>query len=89
MKESSLRSHLNNKGAVPPSPVLPLLFVWVWGLGRDYVVYTGCVGPGFLRGEDRTAKVHESRGGGVHESDCLSANPDSTSRVRSGLGQDI
>ena len=88
MKESSPRSHLNNKAAVLPSPVPPLLFVWVWGLERDYVVYTGCVGLGVLK-EVRTAKVHESRGDGFHESDCLSSNPNSTTRVRSGLGQDI
>lgn len=52
--------------------------------------YTQAVlGQGFSREEHRIAKIHESRGAGFHESDCLGSNPDSATIVRSGLGQDV
>lgn len=80
----SLRSYLDNKAAVPPSPVPPFLLVWACGSGRNYVVCTGCVGPGVLR-EDRIAKAM-SRRAQSHESDCLSSNPDSATTMLSVLG---
>lgn len=89
VKEISLRSHLNNKAAVPSSPVPPLLLVWVWGLGGIMWYTQAVLAQGFLRREHRIAKVRESRGAGFHESDCLGPNSDSATIVRSGLGQDI
>lgn len=76
VKEMSLSSYLDNKAAIPSSPVPPLL-VWVCGLGRkrNYVLYTGCVGPGVFREEERIAKAMNRRTQS-HESDCLSSNPD-------------
>lgn len=61
VKKMSLRSHLENKAAVPPSLVPLLLLVWVWGLGRNCMVYTGCVGLRVIRKEDTLAKVRKSR----------------------------
>lgn len=55
VKEMSLRSHLDNKAAVLFFYML-LLLVWVWDLGRNYVLHTGCIWPGVLGREDRIAK---------------------------------
>lgn len=83
VKEVSLSSYLDNKAAIPPSPVPPLLLIWVCGLGRkrNYVVYTGCVGPGVFREEERIAKAMNRRTQS-HESDCLSSNPDPATSVQ-------
>ena len=83
VKEVSLSSYLDNKAAIPPSPVPPLLLIWVCGLGRkrNYVVYTGCVGPGVFREEERIARAMNRRTQS-HESDCLSSNPDPATSVQ-------
>ena len=83
VKEVSLSSYLDNKAAIPPSPVPPLLLIWVCGLGRkrNYVVYTGCVGPGVFREEERIARAMNRRTQS-HESDCLSSNPDPATSIQ-------
>lgn len=58
VEEMSLRSHLDNKAVVPPSPV-PLL-VCIWGLEKELCGLQAALGQGFQR-EDRTAKAHENR----------------------------
>lgn len=83
VKEMSLSSYLDNKAAIPPSPVPPLLLVWICGLGRkrNYVVYTGGVGPGVFREEHRIAKTMNRRTQS-HESDYLSSNPNPATSVQ-------
>ena len=83
VKEMSLSSYLDNKAVIPPSQVPPLLLVWVCGLGRNrnYVAYTGCVGPGVFKEEDRIAKAMNRRTQS-HESDYLSSNLDPATSVQ-------